>query len=61
MPLISSRSSLSGASLPPGSFTESPVAQLRPLESAVSWPFTMRTRFWVSALKRPPKLAGNGK
>jgi len=61
MPLISRRCSFSAASFPSGSFTARSVAQLLPLESAVSLPLTIRTRFWVSALKRPEKLAGNGK
>jgi hypothetical protein len=61
MPLISRRCRRSGAVLPSGSFTASSVAQLLPRESAVSLPFTIRTRFWVSALKRPEKLAGKGK
>ena len=61
MPLISIRSSRSGASLPSGVFTARSVAQLLPRESAVSLPLVMRTRFWLSELNRPEKLAGNGK
>ncbi len=61
MPLMSRRCRRSGASLPSGSFTARSVAQALPRDSAVSLPLTIRTRFWVSALKRPEKLAGNGK